>query len=151
MVLKMHDVVRPMTSHSDAIPSPHTRAAMYKTNLYEAKWEKRYKQQVSATEKALQEKRNANISLREVERVLEKERAAAVKAAQEASTAAAEAADALRDVGEARDEKEGGLEGALRSELNSCMVCRFCSATKEENRIPSIIFLPHNRHQTECK
>eukprot|EP00903_Cladosiphon_okamuranus_P013544 g12616.t1 len=78
-----------------------------------ARWEKRYKQQVSATEKALLEKRNAKISLRETERVLEEERAEAARAAHAASVEAAEAAEALRDIADAQDEREGGLKNAL--------------------------------------
>lgn len=85
-------------------------------NWITARWEKRYNQQVSATETALLEKRNANISLREAERVLEKERAAAAKAVQEATTAAAEAAEAMRDIAAAQDERNGGLKKALRSD-----------------------------------
>lgn len=115
------------------------------TNLYKAKWEKRYNQQVSATEKALQEKRHANISQREVERVLEKERAAAAKAAQEASAAAAEAADALRDVAEAQDEREGGLKRALRSDINCCLIIArrfFLCDKREEQHIFSSIPAP---------
>lgn len=79
-----------------------------------ARWEKRYNQQVSATEKALLEKRNTRISLREIERVLEEERADAARAAHEASVAAAEAAETLRDIADVQDEREGGLKVAFR-------------------------------------
>lgn len=54
-------------------------------------WEKRYNNQVSATEKALLAKRNAEISLREAGRVLEEGRAEAARAAQEAAATLAEA------------------------------------------------------------
>ncbi|CAM9727978.1 unnamed protein product [Ectocarpus sp. 12 AP-2014] len=78
-----------------------------------ARWEKRYNQQASATEKASLETRNAKISLREVERVLGEERADAARAAREAAEAAAEAAEALRERADAEDEKQGGLTSAL--------------------------------------
>lgn len=106
-------------------------------NRITARWEKRYHQQITVTEKALLEKRNANISLREAERVLEKERAAAAKAAQKANAAAAEAAEALREVVKAQDETKGGLEGALRLGSSTSYQCIFrdwfYSATKEES------------------
>lgn len=85
------------------------------TDLVTARWEKRYNQQASATEKALLETRNAKISLREVERVLGEERADAARAAREAAEAAAEAAEALRERADVQDENEGGLTSALRS------------------------------------
>lgn len=89
-------------------------------NRTTARWEKRYNQQVAATEKALLEKRNAKISLREMERVLEEERADAARAAHAASVAAAEAAEALRDIADAQNERGGGLKNALRSTLLAC-------------------------------
>ena len=82
--------------------------------VFSARWEKRYNQQVSITEKALLEKRNAKISLREVERVLKEERAEAARAADQASMAAAEAAETLRDITDTQDEREGGLKASLR-------------------------------------
>ncbi|CAN0328007.1 unnamed protein product, partial [Pylaiella littoralis] len=98
-------------SHVDSSVNKDRQLAMAEAAA--ARWEKRYHQQITVTEKALLEKRNANISLREAERVLEKERAAAAKAAQKANFAAAEAAEALREVVKAQDETKGGLEGAL--------------------------------------
>lgn len=62
-------------------------------HCFAARWEKRYNTQVSATEEALLAKRNAEISLREVERVLAQVRAEADKAAHEAAIALAEAVE----------------------------------------------------------
>lgn len=81
-----------------------------RTNHLTARWERRYSQQASATEKALLEARNAKISLREAERVLAEERSDAARAAHEAAVAAAEAAEDLREVAEARG---NGLKAAL--------------------------------------
>ncbi|CAM9732124.1 unnamed protein product, partial [Hapterophycus canaliculatus] len=78
-----------------------------------ARWERRYTQQASATEKALLEARNAKISLREAERVLAKERSDAARAAHEAAVAAAEAAEDWRDAEEARGGREDGLKASL--------------------------------------
>lgn len=104
-------VVPPPTN---LLADAQTSAAPLDPDHTTARWEKRYNHQLSATETALLEKRNAKISLREIERVLEEERTEAARAAHEASVAAAEAAETLRDIADAQDEGEGGLKIALR-------------------------------------
>lgn len=70
-----------------------------------AMWEKRFNLQVAATEEALLAKRNADISLREVERLLQETRSEAARAVENSCFTSAASADssAISDqVGERR-------------------------------------------------
>eukprot|EP00904_Undaria_pinnatifida_P007392 jgi/Undpi1/3783/HiC_scaffold_16.g07152.m1 len=87
-----------------------------------ARWERRYSQQVAATEEALLAARNANISVRELKRVLGEERAEAAKAAEKA------AADFADGAGGAAAGGEADGEANTASSLGSVAIRERCQA-----------------------
>ncbi|CAN0257817.1 unnamed protein product [Ascophyllum nodosum] len=84
-----------------------------------ARWEKRYNKQVSATKEALLAKRNAEISLREAERLLHEVRAEATSAAREVVTPKDELAIIMEASSHERGHGEEGTAMGVKQMLDT--------------------------------